>query len=239
MKDGVTYSFDLDYDTNESSSSGRITLPYTDFVVDYETGDDITIIGTDSVINAACSGVTTLDVSMEEDQVTVTGVDNVETSFKISSVYSSDEYTSVELDGILDSGDSVTVRLTDDRLTIDSSINGSNSLEVTSSNDSSPEFQVISVLDASAPAAEFEDVRDAEAYVPNDESNASTPGDLNGDGEVNASDLTILARHVGKVETMEDETYLANADVTGDGNVDASDLTKLAQYVGKIISSLD
>ncbi|MCD8359169.1 MAG: dockerin type I repeat-containing protein, partial [Oscillospiraceae bacterium] len=75
--------------------------------------------------------------------------------------------------------------------------------------------------------------------VPNDESNASTPGDLNGDGEVNASDLTILARHVGKVETMEDETALANADVTGDGNVDASDLTKLAQYVGKIISSLD
>ncbi len=67
----------------------------------------------------------------------------------------------------------------------------------------------------------------------------ATPGDLNGDGEVNASDLTVLARHVGKVETMEDETALANADVTGDGNVDASDLTKLAQYVGKIISSLD
>ncbi|MCD7786132.1 MAG: leucine-rich repeat protein [Oscillospiraceae bacterium] len=67
----------------------------------------------------------------------------------------------------------------------------------------------------------------------------STPGDLNGDGEVNASDLTILARHVGKVEYITDETALANADVTGDGNVDASDLTKLAQYVGKIISSLD
>ncbi len=65
------------------------------------------------------------------------------------------------------------------------------------------------------------------------------PGDLNDDGEVDASDLTILARHVGKVETMEDEAALANADVTGDGNVDASDLTKLAQYVGKIISSLD
>ncbi|MCC8090027.1 MAG: leucine-rich repeat protein [Oscillospiraceae bacterium] len=67
----------------------------------------------------------------------------------------------------------------------------------------------------------------------------TTPGDLNGDGEVNASDLTILARHVGKVETIEDETCLANADVTGDGDVDASDLTKLAQYVGKIITSLE
>ncbi|MCD7853287.1 MAG: leucine-rich repeat protein [Oscillospiraceae bacterium] len=69
--------------------------------------------------------------------------------------------------------------------------------------------------------------------------NTITPGDLNGDGEVNASDLTILARHVGKVETIEDSTYLANADVTGDGEVDASDLTRLAQYVGRIISSLD
>ncbi len=75
---------------------------------------------------------------------------------------------------------------------------------------------------------------------PEDETgDSTTPGDLNGDGEVNAGDLTILARHVGKVETMEDETALANADVTGDGNVDASDLTRLAQYVGKIISALD
>ncbi len=72
-----------------------------------------------------------------------------------------------------------------------------------------------------------------------DSEDSAISGDLNGDGEVDASDLTILARHVGKVETMEDETALANADVTGDGNVDASDLTKLAQYVGKIISSLD
>ncbi|MCD7743385.1 MAG: dockerin type I repeat-containing protein [Oscillospiraceae bacterium] len=70
-------------------------------------------------------------------------------------------------------------------------------------------------------------------------SGADVPGDLNGDGEVDASDLTILARHVGKVDTITDETALANADVTADGDVDASDLTKLAQYVGKIISSLD
>ncbi len=75
--------------------------------------------------------------------------------------------------------------------------------------------------------------------VDSGDTDSATPGDLNGDDEVNASDLTILARHVGKVEYITDETALANADVTGDGNVDASDLTKLAQYVGKIISSLD
>ncbi len=79
----------------------------------------------------------------------------------------------------------------------------------------------------------------APVYFLGEESGVSVPGDLNGDGEVDASDLTILARHVGKVEYITDETAIVNADVTGDGNVDASDLTKLAQYVGKIISSLD
>ncbi|MCD7902842.1 MAG: leucine-rich repeat protein [Oscillospiraceae bacterium] len=83
-----------------------------------------------------------------------------------------------------------------------------------------------------------DDTGDTDTSGGGGDSDESTSGDLNGDGEVDASDLTILARHVGKVETMEDETALANADVTGDGNVDASDLTKLAQYVGKIISSL-
>ncbi len=78
----------------------------------------------------------------------------------------------------------------------------------------------------------------ADAGTDSGDDTGSTPGDLNGDGSADASDLTILARHVGKVEYITDETALANADVTGDGAVDANDLTKLAQYVGKIISSL-
>lgn len=63
---------------------------------------------------------------------------------------------------------------------------------------------------------------------------AGLKGDLNLDGEVDASDLTLLARHVAKIETVAGEA-LDNADVTGDGEVDASDLTMLARFVAKII----
>ncbi|MCC8090656.1 MAG: dockerin type I domain-containing protein, partial [Oscillospiraceae bacterium] len=93
--------------------------------------------------------------------------------------------------------------------------------------------------DSTGDTGSTEDTGDADTSGGSGGTDAATPGDLNGDGEVDASDLTILARHVGKVEYITDETALANADVTGDGEVDASDLTKLAQYVGKIISSLD
>ena len=60
-------------------------------------------------------------------------------------------------------------------------------------------------------------------------------GDLDGDGDVDANDLTALARHVGKIEYVTGQS-LKNADVNGDGAVDANDLTKHARYVGKIIS---
>jgi len=63
-------------------------------------------------------------------------------------------------------------------------------------------------------------------------------GDVNLDNEVDAADLTALARHVAKIQTLKDEAALANADVTGEGELDAADLTKLARYVAKIISQL-
>ena len=62
-------------------------------------------------------------------------------------------------------------------------------------------------------------------------------GDVNGDGEVDARDLTALARHVAKIQTL-DKQYWAAADVTGDDAIDASDLTKLARFVAKIITAL-
>ncbi|MCD8256779.1 MAG: carbohydrate-binding domain-containing protein, partial [Oscillospiraceae bacterium] len=50
----------------------------------------------------------------------------------------------------------------------------------------------------------------ANADTDSGDDTGSTPGDLTGDGSVDASDLTILARHVGKVEYITDETALAN-----------------------------
>lgn len=63
-------------------------------------------------------------------------------------------------------------------------------------------------------------------------------GDVNGDNEVDAYDLTMLARHLGKIETITNNKRLSASDVTKDGEVDAYDLTKLARYLGKIDSEL-
>jgi len=63
-------------------------------------------------------------------------------------------------------------------------------------------------------------------------------GDVNLDGEITAADLTMLARHVAKIETITDTDSLFNAEVTGDQQLTAEDLTKLARYVAKIIDTL-
>ena len=64
-------------------------------------------------------------------------------------------------------------------------------------------------------------------------------GDADGDGEVDASDLTRLARHLAKIEPIKDIELFGNSDVNHDGKVSSEDLTKLARYIAKIISSLD
>ena len=58
------------------------------------------------------------------------------------------------------------------------------------------------------------------------------------DGDVDAADLTALARHVAKISMISNAGALANADVTKDGSIDAQDLTRLARFVSKIIDTL-
>lgn len=63
-------------------------------------------------------------------------------------------------------------------------------------------------------------------------------GDLNLDSKVNSDDLTLLARHVARIELLED-TALANADVNRDGLINSDDLTKHARFVARIITDWD
>ena len=71
-----------------------------------------------------------------------------------------------------------------------------------------------------------------EAYAPKQEE--TTPGDMDGDGNVGATDLTALARHVGQIEEITDPKFLKNADMDGDGGIGATDLTLLARKVAQI-----
>lgn len=55
------------------------------------------------------------------------------------------------------------------------------------------------------------------------------PGDLNGDGKVDVSDVNICINII--LETIQDEAVKALADVTGDGNVDVSDVNALINTI--------
>ena len=77
----------------------------------------------------------------------------------------------------------------------------------------------------------------ASFVLEDDENSAGTLGDCNGDGEIFSDDLTVLARHVARIDTISDDTLLHNADTNQDGNVDADDLTHLAKYIARIIDT--
>ncbi len=61
------------------------------------------------------------------------------------------------------------------------------------------------------------------------------PGDLTGDGQVTAADLTALARHLGQIALLDDK-YLSSADADGNDLVEAADLTVLARQIAGISS---
>lgn len=56
---------------------------------------------------------------------------------------------------------------------------------------------------------------------------AGIPGDVNGDGSVNAADVTALYNYI----LNGDETYLATSDVNGDGAVNAGDVTAVYNII--------
>lgn len=60
------------------------------------------------------------------------------------------------------------------------------------------------------------------------------PGDIDLTGDITAADLTLLARHVGGIATVDGDSAFLATDINGDGDVGAIDLTLLARHVGGI-----
>ena len=65
-------------------------------------------------------------------------------------------------------------------------------------------------------------------------SNEYEPGDVNRDGEINAYDLTLLARFVARIDRDISSITITAADINQDGSVDSRDITVLARKLARI-----
>lgn len=65
-----------------------------------------------------------------------------------------------------------------------------------------------------------------------------TPGDINGDGEIDILDAGALVQHINGITQLDGEKLEA-ADINGDGTVDILDAGILVQYINGIISALN
>lgn len=64
-------------------------------------------------------------------------------------------------------------------------------------------------------------------------------GDVNGDGAIDVTDVTMLQRRIAQLLTEEELTkfQLQNADVDGDGSISVTDVTLLQQRIAQLIKS--
>ena len=141
---------------NTAPTGGRLTLPATDLHIEYISGDDISLVGTDFAFNIASDAPVTLDVSMNEGTVTVTSKDGGEILMQLTHIYSNSEYTSVVADGTLDAGDSVTLTL--DGNTFKGSLTGSGSLELLTDDHNAPDSRPLHDLTEGSGTVEIQDV---------------------------------------------------------------------------------
>ena len=64
-------------------------------------------------------------------------------------------------------------------------------------------------------------------------------GDVNGDGAIDVTDVTMLQRRIAQLLTEAEQTkfQIQNADVSGDGSIDVTDVTLLQQRIAQLIKS--
>ena len=55
-------------------------------------------------------------------------------------------------------------------------------------------------------------------------------GDVNNDGQINVTDITIVAAHIKSRRLLEDEAQVL-ADINGDGSINVTDITRIAAHI--------
>jgi hypothetical protein len=76
---------------------------------------------------------------------------------------------------------------------------------------------------------ELPDISETDYYIPN-LTKSRKKGDVNGDGFINVTDITIVAANIKGLKLLSQENF-KYADMNGDGRVNITDLTKIAAIV--------
>lgn len=150
----------------DQSNGGQLIIPATEFTIQYESGDDISIIGDDDVINIATDGRMVLDISTEENSIKVSGGDTADIAVQITDVYNNADYTSAEVNGKLASGDGFSMSLTNDELNISGDLDNSQ-LTVYTDNAEQPEATELGKVSGADEDMHVPDVRKAASSIRN------------------------------------------------------------------------
>lgn len=153
---GIEFFPASDVSADGTSSGGQLLIPHTSFTVQYQSGTDISFLGSKNVINIASTAPVTLEVDLEAGSVRIDGSHNSDFLLQITNVYSSFEYTSLVAQGHFRAGDAVTLQLEDGAFT--GNITGDSTLEITTDNHNSSNSQHVLYLDASDGEVVIEDV---------------------------------------------------------------------------------
>ena len=206
-----------------STGGGYIVMPYDNFVIDYESGKDVTIFGPDNVINIGLSGKAKITVDVNQNSLNVTSLtaDN-QLEIQTSNVHSPNKFKSVYTCGKLSKNGKAQISLDDDekaKVILDSQATDS-FLHVLVSDDQHTSDKYVETV---KPGKSKEVIIKKELV--------DLPGDLNGDGIVNAKDNAILAKAFGKRKGS--SGYNEAADFNGDGIINAKDKAIISQNFGK------
>ena len=123
--------------------------------------------------------------------------------------------------------DSMTISAKDNKTTVTSD-NELNDIKVTSFSPTKQSENKYESVDNS-----FEINGEDASIVTNGSDNEFAPGDVNGDGDINVTDVVITAAHVKSIRALDDKGFRA-ADVNGDDDVNVTDLSALAAHVKNI-----